>query len=119
MQSADDVQFRDAEFQRFARLLDHLRDAQLEPIRITLLARERAELTREDAVIRVVDVPVDDVAGAIADFLLPREISDGAKRVEVFGFKQPQRVGFGNAFTGGDLVVEVAQFAALDEEIHK
>ena len=31
---------------------------------------------------------------------------------------QPQGVGFGNTFAGGDFVVEVAQFAALDEEIH-
>ena len=118
MQSANDVQFRDAELQRFARLLNHLRDAQLEAVRVALLARERAELAGEDAVVRVVEVAIDDVAGAITDLLLPREIGDGPEGVKVFGFKQPQRIGFGNAFARRDLVVEVAQFAALDEEIH-
>ena len=118
MQSADDVQFRDAELQRLARLLDHLRDGQLEAVRVALLARERAELAAQDAVVRVVEVAIDDVAGAVAHLLLSREIGDGAEGVEVLGFKQPQRVGFGNAFAGGDLVVEVAQFAALNEEIH-
>ncbi len=119
MQSADDVQFRDAELQRLARLLDHLRNRQLETVGVAFLARERAELAGEDAVVRVVDVAVDDVAGAIADFLLSREISDCADGVQVLGFKQPQRVGVGNAFAGGDLVVKVAQFVALDVEVHR
>ena len=77
MQSADDVQFRDAELQRFARFLDHLRNGQLETIRITFLARERTELAAQDAVVRVVEVAIDDIAGAIADFLLAREIGNG------------------------------------------
>lgn len=93
MQSADDVQFRDAEFQRLARLLDHLRDGQLEAVRVAFLAREGAELAGEDAVVRVVDVAVDDVAGMVTHLLLPREIGDGAEGVEVFRFKQAQRVG--------------------------
>jgi len=118
MQSADDVQFRNAELERLTRLFDHLRNGQLETIRVAFLARERAELAAQDAVIRVVDVAIDDVAGAVANLLLPREISDGAEGVQVFGLKQPQRVGFGNALAGGDLVLEVAQFAALDEEMH-
>ena len=118
MQPADDVQFRDAEFQRLARLLDHLRDAQLEAVGVAFLARERAELAAQDAVVGVVEVAIDDEAGAIAHLLLSRKIGDGAEGVEVLGFKQPQRVGLGNTFARGDLVVEVAQFAALNEEIH-
>ena len=31
--------------------------------------------------------------------------------------EQAQRVGFGNAFASGDLVVETAQFVALDKQI--
>ena len=67
MQSADDVQFRDAELQRLARLLDNFLDGKLEAVGVAFLARERAELAGQDAVIRVVDVAVDDVAGAVAD----------------------------------------------------
>jgi hypothetical protein len=68
MQSADDVQFRDAELQGFPRLFNDLLDGQLEAVGVAFLARERAELARQDAVVRVVDVAVDDVAGAVANF---------------------------------------------------
>ena len=97
---------------------DDFLDGELEAVGVAFLARERAELARQDAVIRVVDVAVDDVAGAVADLFLPRKIRDGADGVQVLGFKQPQRVGLGNAFAGDDLVVNVAQFAALNEKIH-
>ena len=118
MQSADDVQFGDAEFQGFPRLFNDLPDGQLKAVGVAFLARERAELARQDAVVRVVDVAVDDVAGAVAGFFPARQVGDGADGVQILGFKQPERVGLGNAFAGGDLVVEVAQFAALNEEIH-
>ena len=118
MQSTDDVQFRDAERQRLARLLDHLRDGQLEAIRIAFLARERAELAGEDAIVRVVDVTINDEAGAQAVFTLVHEIGNGTNGIQVFRLKQPQRVGLRNAFAGDNFVVEVAQFAALDEKIH-
>ena len=105
MQSADDVQFSDAERERLARLLHNLFDGQLKAVGVAFLARERAELARQDAIIRVVDVAVDDVAGAVAGFFLARQIGDGADGVQVLRFKQPERVGLGNAFAGGDLVV--------------
>src|ERR1035437_2554157 len=118
MQSADDVQFRDAELQRLARFPDDFLDGKLEAVGVAFLARERAELAREDAVVRVVDVAVDDVAGAVADFALPHEIGDGTEGVQVLRFKQPHRIGFGNAFARDDFVVDVAEFAALNEKIH-
>ena len=70
MQPAHDVQLRDAQPQRLARLADDLLDGELEPVRIPLLARERAELAAQDAVVGVVDVPVEDVAGTVAGFAL-------------------------------------------------
>ncbi len=118
MQPADDVQFGDAQSQRLARLLDDLSDGELEAVGVAFLAGERAELAAQDAVVRVVDVAVDDVAGAVADLLLAREVGDGADGVQILALEQPERIGFGNAFAGGDLVVEVAQFAVLNEEIH-
>src|SRR5581483_4568284 len=56
MQSADDVQLRDAELQRLARLLHDLLRGELEAVGVALLPRERAELAGENAVVRVVDV---------------------------------------------------------------
>ena len=119
MQSADDMQFRDADLQRLARLRDDFLDGQLKAVRVAFLARERTELAGEDAVVRVVDVTVDDVAGAVANLPLPHEIRDGTKRVQILGLKQPQRVGLGNALGGDYFVINVAQFAALNEKIHK
>ena len=118
MQAADDVQFRDTELQGFARLLHDFLGGILEAVGIALLFGERAKLAGEDAVIRVVDVAVDDEAGAVAVLFRAHEIGDGAEGVQVFRRKQPQRIGVGNAFARDDLVVEVAEFAALDEKIH-
>jgi hypothetical protein len=118
MQSADDVQFGDSEFQCFPRLFNDLFGGELEAVGVAFLARKRAKLARQNAVIRVVDVAVDDVAGAVPHLFPAGQIRDGPNGVQVLRFKQPERIGLGNAFVGGDLVVEVAQFAALNEEIH-
>ena len=118
MQSADDVQFRDAELQGFTRLRNNFFGGKLETIRVAFLFGERAELAGEDAVVRVVDVAIDDEAGAQAILTLVDEIGDGTKGVQVFRLKQPQRVGVGDALARDDFVVEAAQFAALDEKIH-
>ena len=119
MQAADDVQFGDAEFQGFARFLHDLRGREFEAVGIAFLAREGAELARENAVIGIIDVAIDDVARAIAHFLLPHQIRDGSDRVQILRFKQPQSIGLGNAFARRDLIIKVAQLAALDEEIHQ
>src|SRR5450432_2141296 len=119
MQSADDVQFRDADLQRLPRLPGDLLDGKLEAVVIALFASKRTELTRQDAIVRIVDVTVDDIAGVVADLALTHEISDGPDHVQVFRFKQAQCIGIGNAFARDDLVVDVAKFAALDEKIHK
>src|ERR1035437_10997053 len=113
------MQFRDAELQRLARLRHNFRDGKLKAVRVALLLRKGEELAGEDAVIRVVDVAIDDEAGAVvAGLFLPRKIGDGTEGVQVFRFKQPQRIGLGNAFARDDLVVTVAQLAALNEKIH-
>ena len=119
MQSANDVQFRDADFQRLSRFPDNFFDGKLKAVGVAFLARERAELARKDTVIRIIDVAIDDVAGTVvAAFFLPRKIRDGADGIQVLRFKQPQRVSLGNAFARDDFVVNVAQLAALNEKIH-
>ena len=117
MQPADDVQFRDSKRQRFARLLHDFLDRQLKTVLVALFAGEGAELAAQDAVIRVIDVAVDDVAGAV--LALVHKIGDGPRRVEVFALEQPQGVGFGNPFASDDFVVKVAQFAALENKVHE
>jgi hypothetical protein len=113
------MEFRDAEVKCFASFLDDFIQAQLESVGIALLAGEGTELAAQDAVIGIVDVAVDDVTGAIAHFALPRQISNCADGIEVFAFEEPQGVAFGNAFAGGNLVVKVAQLAALNEKLHQ
>ena len=119
VQPADDVQLGDAQAQRLAGLGDDFLDAKLEAVGVALLAGEGAELAAQDAVVRVVDVAVDDVAGAAARFALASEVGDGADGVEVFALEQAESVGLGDPLAGGDLVIEVAEFAALDEKLHK
>src|SRR5581483_711236 len=115
MQSADDVQLGDPELQRFPRLVHDFSFAQLETIGIALLPRERTKLAGQVA---IVDVAIDDVAGAVAGFPLAREIGDGADGVQVLAFEESQRVGVGDPFTRRDFLVQIAQLAALNEEIH-
>ena len=119
MQSADDVQLRDTQPQRLARLLDNLLQRELEAVGVALLAGERAELAAQNAVVRVVDVAVDDVAGAVAHLAPPGQVCNGAQGIQILAFEQPQRVGLGNPLAGGDLFVEVANFAVLDEKLHR
>ena len=97
---------------------DDFLDGELEAVGVALLAGEGAELAAQDAVVRVVDVAVDDVAGAVAHLALAGEVGDGADGVQVLALEKAERVGLGDPFAGGDLVIEVAEFAALDEKLH-
>src|SRR6266571_5540424 len=119
MQSADNVQLGDAQRQRLARFLRDLVNAQLEAVFVAFLAGERAELAAQDAIVRVVDVAVEDVAGAAPILALVHKIRDGADGVEVFALEQPQGVGLGHPFAGDHFVVEVAQIAALEKKVHR
>src|SRR5437879_8676831 len=119
MQSADNVQLGNAQRQRLARFLHDLVSAQLEAVFVAFLAGERAELAAQDAVVRIVDVAVDDVAGAAPILALVHKIRDGADGVEVFALEQPQGVGLGHPFAGDHFVVEVAQIAALEKKVHR
>jgi len=57
------VQFRDADAQRLAGLPDDLLDRKLESISIALLFGEGTKLATQDAIVRVVDITIDDVTG--------------------------------------------------------
>src|SRR5207249_11858572 len=112
------VQLGNAKRQRLPRQFDHFVRAILETIGVALLAGKGAELAAQNAVIGVVEITVENIAGAVAHFLLSAKISDGAERIKVFAFKQPQRVRFGDAFARDHLFKDVAQLAALYKEAH-
>src|SRR5438132_3495855 len=118
MESAHDMQLGNAKSQRLARLLHNFLYAVLKAIRVALLACERAELATEDAVVGIVDVAIDDVAGAIADLPLTRLISDRPHGIEVFAFKQTEGVAFRYALAGSHFFVDVPQLAALNKKMH-
>jgi hypothetical protein len=119
MQPADDVQLSDPQLKSFARFLDNFFHTKLKAIRIPLLSSERAELAAQNAIIGIIDVAINDVARAIADFSLPREIGNGSNSVQVLAFEKPQRIALRNALACGNLFVKIPQFAALDKELHE
>ena len=119
MQPADNVQFRNTEVQRFTCFLNNLIDRKLKTIRIALLPRKGTELATQNAVVGIVDIAVDNIARAIADFSLPCEVGDSSHGVQILALEQAQRIGFGNSRAGGNLLIKVPQCAALDEELHE
>src|SRR5687768_9787445 len=118
MEAADDVKLRDAEVQGLARFVHHLLDGELKAIGVTLLASKSAELAAQDAIVGVIDVAVDDIAGAVANLSVAHKIRNRAHRVQVFAFEEPERLVFVNAFARDYLVVDVAQLAALQKKFH-
>jgi hypothetical protein len=99
--------------------LNNFLDREHESVGIPLFSSERAELAAQDAIIGIIDVPVDDVTGPVAVFALANEIGDGAERVQVTSLEQAQGVGLVEALAGGDFVVKVAELAVLDQELHR
>jgi hypothetical protein len=119
MEATDDMKFGDTEMQRFARLLNDFVDTELKAVRIAFFPGEGAELAAQDAVVGVIDVAIDDVARTVADFLLSREVGDGANDVQVFALEKAQGIGFGDALTCDNFVVDISQWAALNEKLHE
>ena len=109
MQPADHVDLRDPEFQPRARLFHDLVDAHLKGVRLALFRAERAELTREDAVVRVIDVLVVDVGRDVPVFALAQDVGDRAQAVEIIRTVKPQRLVIRHPLTGDDLVENGAQ----------
>jgi hypothetical protein len=118
VQPADYVKFRNSKVQRPLRLLHDFLHRELKSVRVSLLPGKGAELAAQDAVVRVVDIAIDDEAGAIARLSLPGKVRDGAQRVEVLALEEPQRLGIGYPLSVGDFPMDVAQFAVLNKKVH-
>src|SRR5438876_10827164 len=113
------MQFGDADVECLAGHFDDFLDTVLEAVGVAFFAGKGAKLAAQDAVVGIVDVAIDNVAGIVAVLPLPNEIGDRADGIEVFAFKQAQAVGFGNTFTGDNFLVDVAQFAAFEKKAHR
>ena len=119
MQSADDVNLRDAEFERFLRLLDHLRQVVLVRAGITPPPVERAEVTVEDADVGVIDVAVEDVERDVAVVAFAHQVGHRADGRQIVRPKQPQAIFLVDALSGVDLLDNVAEFRPLDQFVHR
>src|SRR5262245_26807809 len=98
MESADDVQFGDPKVKRFAGFLNNFINRKLETIRVALFTGKGAELAAENAIIRIIDIAINDIASPVADPALASEISDGTKCIQIFGFEKPQSIDIRNPF---------------------
>src|SRR5687768_7283138 len=112
------MKLRDSKVQRLTRPGHHLLHRELKAVGVPFLAGERAKLAAQNAIVGIIDIAVDDVARAVAHFSLPHEICNRAHRIQVFALEQPQGIGLANALPRDDLVVDVAQLAALQKKTH-
>ena len=110
MQSADDMNLRDAELECFLRFLDHLRQIVLVSTRITPPPVKRAKITVEDANVGVIDVPIENVGGAVPIFALPNDVGDEPERIDVGGAIELRSFVLVDPLSGDDFIADRAQF---------
>ena len=84
--------------------LDDLRQRVFKRVRVALPRAERAELAGEDANVRVVDVPVENVGGHVPVFPLADDVRDGAQGVQLVGLVEPDRILVRDSLPCQDLV---------------
>src|SRR5207247_5757684 len=92
MKPPDDVQLSNTERQSLPGDLDHFLRTILKAIRVPFLAGKGAELAAQDAVVGIVQVTIENVAGAVADLSRPHKIGDGSDGIQVLALKKPQSV---------------------------
>ena len=110
MKAADHVNFGNPEAKRLMCCLDDLGDGQFECVRVTFPGTKRAELARKNADVGIVDVPIQDIGGAISVFSLPDDICDQPERINVGGAIEARGFVLVNSFSCHDLIADRAQF---------
>src|SRR5438477_4240667 len=78
MQTPYDMQLGDPQAQRVTGLGGDFFHVELKTVRIALFSGEGAELAAQDAIIRVVDVAIDNIARAVPNLALAREVRNRA-----------------------------------------
>ena len=110
MKSTHHMHFCNPETERLTSGVDYFRDSKLEGMRVSFPGSEGAELTREKADIRVIDVPVQDVTCAIPIFPFPNNIRDHPNRINVGGLIKTRCLVLIDPLCRRNLVVDRAQF---------
>ena len=120
MEAAHHVELGAAPAQRFRHLEDFLQRIRIGVLLAFLLA-ERAELARlpQHADVRIVDVAVHVVIGAIPVEALAHDVRQIADGVHVFGLIQTHAFFKGKAQTRFDFFQDIAQRASLDARAHE
>lgn len=109
VEAADDMEFCDSDLEGFAGFLDHFIDGEFEAVLVTFFAGEGAELATEDAVIGVIDVAVDDIAGAGVVTLAVGEVGEAADGGDIGVLQEEEGVLFGDALAGVDFIGDGAE----------
>lgn len=118
MQPAHNVQFCDPEGERFACFVDDFFYGVLKSIGVALLSRKGAELAAQYAVVGVVEIAVNDVAGAVACFAIPRHVRQCPHCVEVLFVEKAHCLGVGNPLAGCHFVIDAGQVPGPGNRTH-
>ncbi len=110
MQSADHVDFGDAFVDALPHGFDNLGNGQLESMSLPFFCTKRAELAREKADIRVVNVSVVNVGRDVSVFAFADNVCYGAHSVEVWRLVKDGAIGIRNAQPINHLIKDWMQF---------
>ena len=108
MQTTDDMQFRDAELKCLARFRKHFDQIVFVGTGIAPPAVKRAEIAIEDAKIRIVDVPVENVIRSVRILPFAYQIRHRTNCRQVIRRKQPPALGFINPPASFHFLVNIA-----------
>src|ERR1039458_8801120 len=118
MQSANNVNLRDAELERFLRLLEHLWKVVFISARIAPTPIKRAKIAVEYANVGVIDVAVENVIGNVAILALAHEIRHRANGGQILRPIEAETVILIDALGRLNLLVDVPQLRTLNQLVH-
>ena len=110
MKAAYHMHLGDPKLKRLARRLDDFGDSQFEGVRVAFSSTKCAKLAGEKANIGVIDVPIEDVGGAVPVFALPHDVGDQAERIDVGRAIESRSFVLVDPLSGDDLIEDRAQF---------
>ena len=110
MKTPDHMDFGYPELKRLTGGLDDLRDGEFEGVRVAFPGTKGAELARKNANVGIIDVPIQDIGGAIPVFSLPNDVGDQTECINVRGAIEARRFVLVDSFTRHDLIADRAQF---------
>ena len=79
-------------------------------MRVTFPSAEGAKLTGENADVGVINVPIENISGAVPVFSFTNDVSYRAERVDVGGPVKAACFAVVNSFSCEDLIVDRAEF---------